>query len=65
MLETFNLNDKNKRELYIPEHLRASEQEEIDLNTNRTKTLHFDNTKEFYDDEVDLDMDFKDEGITP
>tara|TARA_B110000285_G_C14827115_1_gene469198 strand:- start:233 stop:346 length:114 start_codon:yes stop_codon:yes gene_type:complete len=37
----------------------------MDLNTNRTKTLHFDNTKEFYDDELDLDMEFKDEGIKP
>ena len=30
------------------------------MNKGRTKTLNFDTTKEFYDDEVDLDYDLND-----
>ena len=49
------LTDKGKLELYLPEDLRIEELEEQESNKNRTKTLNFDTTKEFYDDEVDLD----------
>jgi len=55
MRETMGLTDKGKIELYYPEDLRIEELEEQESNKNRTKTLNFDTSKEFYDDEVDLD----------
>ena len=57
MRDTVGLTDRAKLELYIPEDLRVAEQEEEDLAKNRTKTLAFETTKEFYDDEVDLDYE--------